>query len=92
MRFTPVVLISLALRFCPLPAAAQPSQAVFTYFYINGINTPETNNDSRGSCQSERDTVAQNLIDAPISNRNIPRPSGALASIKAGDEIDRMYG
>lgn len=67
--------------------------AAFTYFYINGVNTPRTNADWRGSCQSEHDTTALNLIDdLRFSNPRLPRAEAPLANIKVASESDRMYG
>jgi hypothetical protein len=73
--------------FCP-PGPAQP---VFTYFYINGINTPLTSPSWRGSCTSEHDTVAQNLLGKEVTSK-IPQPMGPLVPIKVSNEIDNMYG
>jgi len=70
----------------------QQSAATFTYFYINGINTPRSNADWRGSCQSEHDTVGINLVgDSSVSNSRIPQAQGT-SSIKVGSETDVMYG
>ncbi len=66
----------------------------FTYFYINGINTPSGPDvpakpgQWRGNYQSEHDSVALNLIDVP----KIPRPSGKPQNIKVANETDAMYG
>ncbi len=76
------------------------SRPIFTYFYINGINTPrtkdltESRDNWRGSCLSEHDTVAQNLIDRrdQVTWPQVPVPVGPLAPIKVANEIDNMFG
>ena len=67
-----------------------PPTAKFTYFYINGINTPRVNDDWRGSCQSEHDTVGINLIGDPsVIDPKVPRAQSSQ-SIKVANESDQM--
>lgn len=74
-----------------------PMRPVFTYYYINGINTPRTKSlaDSpgnwRGSCQTEHDTVAQNLLGKKTISP-IPQPRSGLVPIRVADEQDVMFG
>lgn len=52
---------------------------VFTYFYVNGVNTPRTNNSWRGSCLAERNLVAQNLLGLPaMSGPPAPKQNPAI--------------
>ncbi len=70
-------------------------QPVFTYFYINGINTPMTSSDWRGNYVSEYGTVGNNLIDDRVLP---PPPPFRIAqglqpsSIQVSGEVDKMYG
>jgi hypothetical protein len=69
-----------------------PPKIVFNYFYVNGVNTPRTNNSWRGSCLSERNLVAQNLLDLPaMSGPPAPKTNVSLPSIRVANEIDQMY-
>ena len=69
----------------------------FTYFYINGINTPMTSSgDWRGNYESEYGAVGINLVDDKYVKS--PRPPFAMsktkmpATITVAGEIDQMFG
>src|SRR5262249_5543439 len=86
----------------PQCVAREPDQrdqtrqaAVFTYFYVNGINTPRTNADWRGSCASETNLVAENLLDLPpvdLAAPRAPKHGPGLPPVRVANESDRMYG
>jgi hypothetical protein len=96
----------LVERACPYniaPRRRPSGPPVFVYYYINGMNTPvsriyDPNNPDywgnwRGSCITEHDTFAQNVLGKTVSSPDIPRPTGAGAfvSIKVANETDVMY-
>ena len=76
---------------------------VFVYYYINGMNTPVSKiydpynpeywGNWRGSCITEHDTFAQNVLGKKVSSPRILKPGMALASfsVKVSNEIDVMY-
>jgi hypothetical protein len=88
------------------PAGCQ--KIVFTYFYVNGINTPAGADSPpkpgqwRGNYRGEHDTVQANLIDDtsvltsnPLLGAETPpiRPKNAqFQSIKVANETDTMFG
>ena len=81
--------------------AATCQKVVFTYFYINGVNTPMTNLNWRGNYISEYRTVGTNLV-LDISTQpgrdpktvlppGIPPIPAVAGTIKVANEVDQMY-
>ncbi len=100
----PIVTQACVKTYAPRRRRQAPSgPPVFVYYYINGMNTPGTKiydpystkyaGNWRGSCVTEHDTFAQNVLGLPVRSPDIPKPSMVLVpySVKVANEIDVMY-